>query len=97
MIRHVLLFSFKPEVDEERRQGLLAGLRAFPSQFAGMSGFELGRNESRRDASFEYGMTLTFDSYDDLHRYLDSERHENFVALSFRSLISGRAIVSFEV
>lgn len=97
MIRHVLLFSFRPEVNERRREELLEGLRALPRLFPEMRGFELGRNESRRDATFDYGMTLTFDSSEALYRYLDSERHEDFVSQRFRPVISSRAIVTFAV
>ncbi len=61
-----------------------------------MRAFELGSNKSRRDQTYQYGMTVAFDSFDQLHAYLDSEYHERLVADSFRPLVSARAIVSFE-
>lgn len=97
MIRHMLLFSFRPDVSETDRNQLLDGLRSFPSWFPDMRGFELGRNESRRDSSYEYGMTLTFESFGKLQEYLDSKQHERFTADRFSPLVSGRAIVSFEL
>lgn len=96
MIRHMLLFSLRDEVSDEDRQALLHELGTFPDVFATMREFQLGANESRRDQTFQYGMTVAFESFDDLHAYLDSERHERFVATRFRPLVSARAIVSFE-
>ena len=96
MIRHILLFSFRPDADESERESVLEGLREFPQWFPRMRSFELGRNESRRDTAYEYGMTLVFDNFDDLHSYLDSNRHEHFVNGRFRPTISKRTIVSFE-
>ena len=61
-----------------------------------MRDYELGRNESRRDDSFEYGMTASFRDVAALDAYLTSERHEAFVADCFKPLIRHRAIVSFE-
>lgn len=97
MIRHMLLFSFRDEVDAQERQELLLELRAFPKAFAAMRDFQLGANESRRDRAYQYGMTVAFDTFDDLHAYLDSDRHERFVSTRFRPLVSTRAIVSFEI
>ena len=95
MIRHMLLFSFRGEVGESERQQLLSGLRQFPSKFPRMRGFELGRNESQRDSTFDYGMTLMFDTSDDVQQYLPSDEHERFVSERFRPVVSERAIVSF--
>ncbi len=97
MIRHILLFSFRTDADEKERQLLLDELRRLPEQFRAIKNFELGKNASRRDAGYEYGMTASFDTVSDLESYLTSERHEHFVGDRFRPLVSGRTIVSFEV
>ncbi len=96
MVRHILLFSFRDEVGEEDRRKLLEDLREFPVSFPQIKTFELGGNESRRDATYQYGMTMLFEDLEGLNAYLNSEQHEHFVENRFRPLISGRAIVSFE-
>ena len=97
MIRHVVAFSFRDEVDEAARQAMLDELNTFPSHYPGMQRWALGRNISKRDDTFSHAFIVEFDTEDELVAYLGSERHERFVQEVFRPRISGRAIVSFEV
>ncbi|MDB5872968.1 MAG: hypothetical protein JWQ07_2410 [Ramlibacter sp.] len=94
MIRHMVLFSFKPSVDQDQRHQLLDLLAELPRQFPDMQGFQLGVNVSKRDRRFSHGMTMGFATLGDLEKYLDSERHERFVRENFAPLIEERAIVS---
>lgn len=96
MIRHVVLFRFRPEVPEAARQRLLDELRRFPEQFPAMASFALGENRSRRDATFPYAMHIEFPTWADLDAYLGSAVHEAFVAERFAPLIDQRAIASIE-
>lgn len=93
----MLLFSFAPDVDQEARDRVLQGLRGLPDAFPAIDDFEVGPNESRRDETYDYGMTMTFSNSDALESYLNSEIHEAFVRTQFRPFIVKRAIVSFQV
>lgn len=95
MIRHVVFFSFDAAADDQQRNAVLKGLMALPDHFPDMKDFALGPNVSKRDSAFAYGMTMRFDTIAQLEAYLDSERHERFVAQQFRPAVSQRAIVSF--
>jgi Stress responsive A/B Barrel Domain len=94
MIRHMVLFAFKPSVDEELRCKLLAMLADLPRQFPEMRGFQLGVNVSKRDNRCSHGMTMSFNTLSDLENYLNSERHENLVRENFAPIIKERVIVS---
>jgi hypothetical protein len=94
MIRHMVLFAFKPSVDEELRCKLLAMLADLPRQFPEMRGFQLGVNVSKRDNRCSHGMTMSFNTLSDLENYLNSERHENLVQENFAPIIKERVIVS---
>ena len=94
MIRHMVLFTFKPAVGEEPRRELLALLADLPRQFPTMQGFQLGANVSKRDGRYSHGMTMSFNSLDDLEDYLNSDRHESFVRDKFAPIIEERSIVS---
>ena len=96
MIRHVVLFSFKDHLSDEVADEVLTGLNRFPEKFGAMQRFGLGRNLSRRDATFTHVMTMEFQTLQDLADYLDSEQHEHFVASVFKPNVSRRAIASYE-
>ena len=97
MIRHVVAFRFRDEVDAGARQAMVDELNSFPSQFPAMQRWALGENISQRDDTFTHAFIVEFDTEDELLAYLNSERHERFVQERFRPQIAGRAIVSFEV
>jgi 2,3-dihydroxy-p-cumate/2,3-dihydroxybenzoate 3,4-dioxygenase len=94
MVRHMVLFAFKPSVDEEQSSKLLAMLADLPMRFPEMRDFQLGVNVSRRDHRYSHGMTMSFESLGDLEGYLNSEVHEEFVREIFSPMIEERAIVS---
>jgi 2,3-dihydroxy-p-cumate/2,3-dihydroxybenzoate 3,4-dioxygenase len=96
MIRHVVSFTFREDTNAEQRAQLLGELRDLPNRYPAMRHFALGRNISRRDATYDYAFSAEFDDEKDLVEYLESDTHEKFVATRFRPLVERRAIVSFE-
>ncbi|MCO5090934.1 Dabb family protein [Bosea sp. (in: a-proteobacteria)] len=97
MIRHSVLFSFKPTADKAACDALLREYVTFPQVHKNMRNFTLGKNISERDQTFQYAFSVDFDNEQDLKDYLNSREHEEHVVERFRPLISGRAIVSYEV
>ena len=95
MIRHMLLFRFKPDASEELKTIVLEGLRELPNQFPAMRHFGMGLNESRRDQTFTHVMTVEFDTEEQLHAYLNSPYHEERVVRDFRPAVADRAIASY--
>ncbi|MGH8994930.1 MAG: Dabb family protein [Acidimicrobiales bacterium] len=95
MIRHLVAFRFREDVDDAGRQALLDELGTFPAAFPTMRRWALGANISRRDDTFTHAFTVEFATEAELVAYLDSAQHERFVRERFRPLIAGRAIVSF--
>ena len=94
MIRHIVFFTLSPGATEQPRAALLDGLANLPNHFAEMKDFQLGANVSKRDTRFSYGMTMRFNTLAQLESYLNSERHERFVAEQFKPFVSERSIVS---
>lgn len=97
LIRHMVLFAFKPDVSAERREVLLREYTTFPRLHPAMRDFTIGRNISERDQTFEYAFSVTFETETELKAYLNSREHEEHVVERFRPLISARAIVSYQV
>jgi 2,3-dihydroxy-p-cumate/2,3-dihydroxybenzoate 3,4-dioxygenase len=97
MIRHILLFSFRDDVDVVLAQRMLDDFSRFPECYPQMQNWQLGKNASRRDQSFDYAMTVVFSDWNAANTYLESEDHERFVIERFRPLIARRAIATFDV
>ena len=96
MIRHMVLFRFRPDVDLDLRRTVLHRLAELPGHYPAMQRFALGENASERDTSFSHAMTMEFATFDDLRAYLNSERHEALVRDWFTPAVAARAIASFE-
>lgn len=96
MIRHTLSFRFNADLDDDRREAVLAELREFPQRYPTMQNWSLGENFSRRDATFTHTMAMDFASKDELQDYLGSESHERFVYETWRPVIAQQAITSYE-
>lgn len=96
MIKHMVLFRFRPDVDDALRDEIVRDLRALPSRFPAMKRFSLGENISRRDQTLSHAMTIEFDTAAELEAYLDSPEHEAFVATKFKPCVEQRFIVSMQ-
>jgi catechol 2,3-dioxygenase-like lactoylglutathione lyase family enzyme len=96
MIRHTVVFRFRPEVDPATVEDVLARLRTFPAHFPAMRRFSAGPNVSDRDDRFTHAFSVEFDTRAALSAYLTSDLHETFVAEVWRPVIAERAIVSYE-
>lgn len=96
MIRHMVLFRFKVDVDLGNRRTVLDSLAQLPSLFPFMKRFGLGENISQRDRTFTHVMTIEFDSQEMLEGYLASAVHERFVSDIFKPAIEDRVIASYD-
>ncbi len=97
MIKHMVLFRFKPDVSVAAQTELLGEMKELPSRYAAMKRFGLGSNLSERDQLFSHVMTMEFKTMAELKAYLNDDYHEMHAATRFRPLIEQRAIASYEV
>lgn len=63
MIRHIVLFKFKPEITEDERRRFLEMLNGLPAKIPVIRGFEAGQDVIRSPRSFDMALVS---SYDDL-------------------------------
>ena len=75
MIKHVVLFKFKPNVPENDKLKLEQGLGALPSAISEIKEYEFGRNIVRSERSFDFGLVSGFDDLDALQRYSKHPHH----------------------
>lgn len=83
VLRHVVLFKFKPEVSQEQTAEVVAAFAALPSKIDTIVDFEHGTDVSveGKSAGFTHGFVVTF--RDDAGRaaYLPHPDHKKFVEL----------------
>ncbi len=97
MVRHMVLFRFRPEILPGVEKQILQQLAELPAHYPAMERFGLGPNESDRDQTFSHVMTMEFAREEDLHSYLKSERHEKFVSEVFKPNVVARVIATYFV
>jgi hypothetical protein len=95
MIKHTVMFRFKSDVPDEKRQSLLDEYLSLPSVYPKMKNYAFGKNISERDQTFEYAFSVEFETEEELKEYLNSEIHEKHVIERWRPMIESRAIASF--
>jgi len=81
LLRHVVLFSFKPDASAEQVDAIVTGFGALPQAVPGVVAYEWGTNVSPEglNAGFTHCFTLTFNSAEDRDAYLVHPNHQAFV------------------
>lgn len=75
MIRHIVLFRFKPETSEADRQAFQAMLNALPAQIPEIVEWQTGFDVVRSARAFDLGLVASYRNLDDLAVYAKHERH----------------------
>lgn len=83
VLRHVVLFQFKPDVSKEQVQEVVDAFAALPSKIDTIIGFEKGTDVSveNKAAGFTHGFVVTFRDEKGRETYLPHPAHQEFVKL----------------
>ncbi len=83
MLRHVVLFQFKPTSSEAEVQQVVDAFRALPSKISEIADFEYGTNNSPEglDGGLTHCFLVSFGSEADRDAYLPHPEHQKFVSL----------------
>ena len=83
LLRHVVLFAFKPSATPEQIHSVEDAFRALPSQIDVIHDFEWGTNVSVENAAhgFTHCFFVSFRSEDDRDTYLPHPAHKAFGAI----------------
>ena len=99
MIVHLVFFRFAEQAggrtaaaNMARVQALLEGL---PAKIPELQSLSCGIDRSRGPASFDFGLSTTFASWDDLEAYRVHPAHQEVVAV-IQEVTTARAVVDFK-
>lgn len=80
MVKHVVLFKFKPETDAGQIEHLAVGLGALPDTISEIREFVFGRDVLHTERSYDFGLVSLFDDLSALERYQVHPDHQRVVA-----------------
>lgn len=88
MIRHIVLFQFKPDTPEEEKAKLVKNLEALFDSIKEIEAFESGTNCSHEnlDRGFTHIFLLTFKDEAARDTYVDHAEHKKFIEENLASV-----------
>ena len=83
LLRHVVLFKFKPEVTKEQIKEVSDAFAALPKKIDTIVDFEAGTDVSveEKHKGFTHGYLVSFKTTEGRDKYLPHPDHQKFVAL----------------
>lgn len=96
MIRHVVLFAWKPEATEEQRRQAAAEVAKLPSIVPTVRGFASGHDAGLNEGNFDFAVAADFDDEAGYLAYRDDPGHREIVQRFILPIAAQRAALQFE-
>ena len=97
VLRHVVLFTWSDDADEERREQTLAALRRLPEEVGGMTSFAVGPDAGLREGNAHTALVADFPDVEAWRRYADHPVHLQVIADHVKPILAARSAVQYEV
>jgi hypothetical protein len=97
MIRHVVLFSWKPEATREQVRALGAELEKMPASVGAIRAYMFGPDVGINPANSDYVVVADFDDAAGYVSYRDDPAHRELVARYVTPILASRAAIQFEI
>lgn len=97
MIRHVVLFTWKPGTTAEQIAAVEAGLHRLRAAIPEIQDYRFGADVGINEGNHDFAVAADFASVDDYLVYRDHPVHQRLIAELIRPLLAGRAAVQYAV
>lgn len=97
MIAHLAVFTFSPEMTEERAAALAVELRAMAAGLPSIKHYSAGPNLRMRPGGADFGVVAVLEDQAAIDAFLDSPEHVNLVAKSMTPWVLTRNAVQIEL
>jgi hypothetical protein len=97
MIRHTVVFRWKPEATAEQRQRVSTELARLPSLVPTLRLYEFGSDLGVNEGSYDFAVFAGFDDMDGYLAYRDNPEHRAIIRDHITPITETRAAVQFEV
>jgi Stress responsive A/B Barrel Domain len=95
MIRHVVLFHWKPEVTDEQKRFVATELAALPTLVPTIRAFALGADAGINEGNANFVVTADFDDEAGYLAYRDDPEHRAIVTRHLGPLVANRTAIQF--
>jgi hypothetical protein len=96
MIRHTVVFTWKPEATEEEKERVASEVAKLPSIVPSVRAFASGPDAGLNQGNFDFAVTADFDDEDGYVAYRDDPGHREVVQRYMTPILDRRAAVQFE-
>jgi hypothetical protein len=96
MIRHIVLFTWKPEATEEQKQQVATEVAKLPSIVPSVRAFASGPDAGFAQGNFDFAVSADFDDEPGFLAYREDPGHRDIVARYIQPILANRAAVQFE-
>jgi hypothetical protein len=97
VVRHVVVFTWKPEATEEDVKALADGLAALPGQIPEILAYTFGPDLGLADDHPDYGLVADFADVDAYRRYAQRPAHRRLIDDLLKPILATRHAVQIEV
>jgi hypothetical protein len=93
MIRHIVVFRWKPEATEERVSQIADELRSLPARIPEIKAYHCGPNAGITPGTADFAVTADFDDEAGFVAYRDHPDHKEIIQRLITPLIAERSAV----
>ncbi len=98
MIRHVVLFTWKPDATDEQKQRVRAELAALPDKIPGVRGFQFGADAGLVAAgNADFALTADFADADAYLAYRTHPAHIECIEQAINPILAQRVSAQIEI
>jgi hypothetical protein len=96
MIRHVVVFTWKPEATPDRIAQIVAELTKLSERIPAIKGYACGPDAGITDGNADFAVVADFDDEADFVTYRDHPEHKEIIARLIAPIIAHRAATQFK-
>lgn len=97
MIRHVVLFHWKPEATDEQKRLASTELAALPTLVPSIRAFALGPDARINEGNADFVVTADFDDEAGYVAYRDDPEHRAIITKHLPAIVANRTAIQFRL
>jgi hypothetical protein len=97
MIRHVVVFTWSPDADADRRRTTVEALRRLPEDVGGMTSFVVADDAGLTEGNADNVLIAEFPDVEAFRRYQKDPVHLAVIAEHVRPFLAQRSSVQYQV
>lgn len=96
MIHHMVLFKFKPDIDDDAKLQFAAALSSLKGEIGAIKSLSHGSNFSERSQGFDYALSVLVEDRDGLESYRVHPSHKQVLEEIILPAIESSLAVDYE-